>query len=298
MRTARKTRSIAILATLGMLSAIGTSAAQDFEKTVKAARDGSVSIENVAGEVIVTGWDRDEVEVKATVGGRVEAVEVEVDEEGDVEIEVDVPDRMRGGYEADLTIRVPKGARLSVETVSAGIRVTDVAGLLELASVSGGIDVEADARSLEAVTVSGAIDVRGKFDRVEAESVSGQIDIRDASEEVEVSTTSGDIEVRGGPFRQVDLESVSGRITFDGSVAKDADISVDGFSGPVVLYLPADLDADIQVETFSGSIESDFDGRARREKYGPGAWFSTKLGNGSASIDVSSFSSSVRIEKR
>jgi DUF4097 and DUF4098 domain-containing protein YvlB len=201
MRTARKTRSIAILATLGMLSAIGTSAAQDFEKTVKAARDGSVSIENVAGEVIVTGWDRDEVEVKATVGGRVEAVEVEVDEEGDVEIEVDVPDRMRGGYEADLTIRVPKGARLSVETVSAGIRVTDVAGLLELASVSGGIDVEADARSLEAVTVSGAIDVRGKFDRVEAESVSGQIDIRDASEEVEVSTTSGDIEVRGGPFR-------------------------------------------------------------------------------------------------
>ena len=44
---------------------------RDFAQTVKADARGSVRVSNVAGKVHVTGWDRSEVEVKASLSGSV-----------------------------------------------------------------------------------------------------------------------------------------------------------------------------------------------------------------------------------
>ncbi len=283
---------------VALLLLAAPAAADDIDETVGADPKGNVWIENVAGSVTVTAWDRAEVQVKGSYERRVREVEIDADGEGDVSIEVVVPDHMRGGgYEADLEIRVPKGASVEVETVSASIDVEGVEGSLELESVSGAVDVRGPSAGVEAGTVSGSIEVRGDIAWVEAESVSGSVEITDTKDQVEASTTSGRIEIRGGDYDQVSCESVSGRILFEGGLRKDAQVDVESFSGTVVLRLPADLDADIEAETFSGSIDSDF-GDPRRERFGPGEWLSTTVGKGSARIDVSSFSSSIRLEKR
>ena len=79
----------------------------------------------------------------------------------------------------------------------------------------------------------------------------------------------------------------------------NAELAIEGFSGATVVTLPADLNATISVETHSGSIRSDFgDDRVRTEKYGPGAWLETEVGDGSAEIEISSFSGSVKLSKR
>jgi len=268
------------------------------DETVKADKKGVVSISNVAGSVTVTGWDKAEVKVTGTVDDEVLAVEVD-SRDGEVEIEVKLPRRSHHGGDADLIVQVPKGSSLEIETVSADIEVSGVGGSLDLESVSGQVDVEGGNAEAEVSTVSGNITLSGKFPGVEAESVSGDIEVTGASGHVEVSATSGRIEVTGSDFDRVECESLSGDVRFDGNPKAGADLSIEVFSGDAVLILPADLDAQISVETHSGSISSDFgEDRVRTEKYGPGAWFDTEVGKGSASIDVTSFSGSVRLKKR
>jgi DUF4097 and DUF4098 domain-containing protein YvlB len=287
-----------IAAAAVLLVAGAASADRPVDETVKADKNGTVSISNVAGSVKVTGWDKAEVKVTGTVDDEVEEVVVDA-REGDVEIEVKLPRRSHHGGDADLIVQVPKGSELEIETVSADIEVSGVEGRLDLESVSGSVDVEGANAEADVSTVSGRITLSGKFPGVEAESVSGDIEVDGVSGEIDVSATSGRIEITGSDFDRVDCESMSGDVRFDGNPKAGADLSIEVFSGDAELMLPASLDARINVETHSGSITSDFgDDEVRREKYGPGAWFETEVGKGSASIDVTSFSGSVRLRKK
>lgn len=275
-------------------------AQDDIDRTVDAAADGTITIENVAGEVVVKGWDRNEVQVTGELGRKVREVEIDADD-GDVEIEVILPrhSHMSGrSYDANLLIYVPKGAQVEVETVSASVTMSGLTGEIQVETVSGAVDVTGEMSEAEIATVSGAITVSGTIGRVEAESVSGAIEIHESGPEVEASTTSGRIEIEGDHFDYVSCGSVSGRVRFRGTPATDSDLEFESFSGPVTLYLPKNLNADVEVETFSGSIQSDFQGRVRRERYGPGASLSETFGDGSADIAVSTFSGSIRLVEK
>lgn len=293
-----RTNRWTIVAVAMLLAATAAIADTKVDKKVECAADGVVSISNVAGKVEVEAWDRKEVHVTGTLGDKVKELHVEA-EDGDVDIEVELPRRMSGrGGDAELTIRVPKGATLEIETVSAPIRVEGVRGPMELESVSGTIDVKADAKRLDVATVSGGIDVSGKIESVEAESVSGAISLRETSGRADVATTSGRIEIVGGDFETVSCASVSGGIVFDGRPVGDGEFEFENFSGSIELSLPEDVSADFEMETFSGSIHSELGGRERREKFGPGASMDVTYGDGAAAFSLTTFSGSIRLERK
>ena len=127
-----------------MLLAAGTLtlAGEDIHKKVDASRNGKVEIDNLAGSVSVTGWDRDEVEITGTLGKGTERLDVQ--EKGDrVIIEVVLPSGRNIRVEGtELNIRVPRGSEVEVSTVSASIDVSDVDGALELDTVSGAVGVQ------------------------------------------------------------------------------------------------------------------------------------------------------------
>jgi len=296
MSTGTKRWPIAAAALL--LTVASTAAGGTIDKKVDCDANGTVSISNVAGKVDVEGWDRKEVQVTGTLGEKVEEVHVDADN-GDVDIEVELPRRLHGrGGEAELVIRIPKGATLEVETVSASISVEKVEGELELESVSGSIDVHADAKYAELSTVSGSIDVSGKIASVDAESVSGGITLRETSGRADVATTSGDITVDGGDFESVSCTSVSGGIEFDGNPVGDGDFEFENFSGSIELTLPKDVDADFEMESFSGGIHSELGGHVDREEFGPGKSMDVTYGDGSAEFSVSTFSGSIRVMQK
>ena len=165
---------------LAMLMAVGTVwAAQPVSKSLPLGPGGEVDIEVLSGTVTIEAWDKNVVEVKGTLGDGVEGLDFEGDEDG-VYIEVEYDEDYHGKHEVDtnLTIRLPAGVALSVETVSASISVSGVSGELDLESVSGNVDIASKPSALDVETVSGNIYVESAPTESDVSSVSGLIEIR------------------------------------------------------------------------------------------------------------------------
>jgi hypothetical protein len=126
--------SAAILASI----AGPASAEQSITKRATVLPDATIEVSNVQGRVEVTAWDRNDVELVAELENSKDELEFEATDRH-VRIEVDRP---HGRYhddedDANLTLRVPKGARLIIDTVSADITIVGVRGEQTLESVSG-----------------------------------------------------------------------------------------------------------------------------------------------------------------
>jgi DUF4097 and DUF4098 domain-containing protein YvlB len=274
---------------------------QRVDETRDADADARIDVEIVSGSLEITGWDRNQVRVTGTIGDDVR--ELEVSGSGSsISIDLDVPDswgRRRRDIDARLEISIPAGARLSVETVSADVRVEEVTGSVELASVSGTIKVSGSPARAEVETVSGDIEVAGRQTAISAESVSGDIELTGAAQTVDASSVSGDIEVSAGDIERATFESVSGDLDFAGGLTAKARLHAEAHSGNTTLRLPADTSATWEVETFSGNVSNDFGpGPQKSSEHGPGKWLKFTTGSGDARITVESFSGNVRLEKR
>jgi DUF4097 and DUF4098 domain-containing protein YvlB len=150
-----------------------------------------------------------------------------------------------------------------------------------------------------AETVNGAVEISGSPRRVEAESSNGEVTVSGASGEVKASTVNGRLAVSGGAFDRAELESVNGRVTFEGELKAGATLSVETVGGAIELRLPEKTSAEFTIATFSGEVRNDF---------GPGArpvsrWTSEKelsftLGHGSAKVSLETLSGDIEIRKR
>jgi DUF4097 and DUF4098 domain-containing protein YvlB len=271
-------------------------AQEEIDRTVQADADGQVVIKNTAGSIVVTGWDKREVQVTGTLGRDVDKFICERDGSR-VRIEVKLPRRHRGNVDdTDLVIHLPKGNEVEVSTVSADIEVNKVEGKLYLESVSGDVVAEGEPDEIEAETVSGRIELTVESDQVEAESVSGDVELVNVHGEITVETVSGDAYIEGGTIRRFRSSSVSGELEFHGSLVKDGTYSFEGHSGDIRLYLPSDVDADFDVSTFSGDIDNEFGPYAERtSKFTPGKELRFTTGAGKARVRVETFSGDIEL---
>jgi len=294
-------KKISLVLMIIVLSAGLAAASQQVDETRAAEPDARISVDIVSGSIDVTGWDRSEVQVTGTIGDDVDALEVSGSGRS-ISIDLDVPDswgRRRSDIDAHLQISVPKGARLTVETVSADITVDEVSGTLELGSVSGGIKLEGSPSRADVETVSGDIRVDGDQTAISAESVSGSIELTGAAETVEAASVSGNVKVSATEIERATFESVSGDVEFTGGLTSSARFHAEVHSGNVTLLLPADTSATWEVETFSGNVTNEFGpGPKKTNEYGPGKWLKFTTGSGEARITVDSFSGNVRFKKR
>ena len=180
-----------------------------------ASPDGTVRIENMAGSVKVTGWDRAEVQVKGTVGS---GGELGFEGSGKrIHIEIE-SDRNPMGVKSDLEVFVPAGSSLDIEGFQATISVSGVTGSVKAETVNGSITQAGAAKQVELQSVNGSVDVTKAAGRVKAESVNGGVVLRDASGELEASTVNGRLQVLGGSYERAELESVSGSVQFEAAL--------------------------------------------------------------------------------
>ena len=147
-------RSVAIA--IALLCAGTTGAAETVTRTAAADPRGDVEIVNVSGEVEVSGWDRNEVEVRADLGRGVERLDVTSDRRR-VLVNVVLPKGRSNSGSTDLVVRVPRQSRLTIRTVSADQNVSNVQGAQSLQTVSGSITTEVWAEDLEVRSVSGEV---------------------------------------------------------------------------------------------------------------------------------------------
>ena len=158
------------------------------DTTLAFDRRGVVDLSIVTGDIVVSGWNRDEVRIHAYSGRGELHSELT---RGRVALEV----RSRRGHIGDtrFELTVPVGTRVISNSTSGDISVRGVKGEVEAHTVSGDLEFDdADGRVTFDV-VSG--DVSGSRIRgnVHGSSVSGDIELEDVIGDVEASSTSGEI---------------------------------------------------------------------------------------------------------
>lgn len=295
----RALRALVLTAAALLLVALPAAAAKAVDESVPANPDVRIHIESLAGRIQVSGWGSNEVRVTGTAGDDTDGVSVRGDA-ADLHIEVEIPEGHYKGHrdlDADLEISVPAGARIEVETVSAGITVDGVA-FAEAESVSGRVEVTGGER-VEAGSVSGDVKVTAVSGPVSAETVSGKLEISGVERRVEASTVSGEVHVSAGLVEEASFESVSGSVYFEGGLAAGGRLDAECHSGTVDLAFDSGISADFSVETFSGRIDNRLTGDTARRtsEFGPGYELEFSTGGGGR-VEVESFSGTVILRTR
>ena len=291
------TRSVLAWPALALLFPLTGLSGQNLDETHDLASDGHVLVENLAGSVEVTVWDKTEIEIKGELGDDVEEVQISATGNG-IQIRVKNKQNVRNIDGTDLYLRVPLAASIEVETVSADIDMDGNAGeSILLNTVSGDVEAQASPQRLEIQSVSGEVEFVGSISRSSVETVSGDISLSGMHGEIEISTVSGDVSLIAEKVDRGRFESVSGDMKLDLAINDNGRLASESMSGDLVLRLPAAQQAGFEVQTYSGDIRSDF-GESARVSRGPGSALKYREGNNGALIRLESFSGDIQIRRQ
>lgn len=291
--------AVAVAATLLLAQAAG---AEEIEKRAQADPRGEVVIVNVAGDVQVTGWDRNEVQVNADLSDGVQRLDFKTSG-ARTTIEVVLPKGNRSYHgSTDLVVHVPRNSSLTTNTVSADQTIKDVRGMQRLQSVSGQIETELWNEDIELKNVSGEIAVTGHSGKgtLRATSVSGDLRLYHVGPEMELNTVTGDMNVQAKELSRVRIKTTNGDLELRAaSLTRDVRIDAEGINGDLRFRFRGAIDAEFDIETFNGDIDNCFGPKPHRAReYGPGTALRFKEGNGDGRIRIKALNGTVEICNR
>ncbi|MFC4543010.1 DUF4097 domain-containing protein [Halosolutus amylolyticus] len=241
-------------AAAGLLALAGCSASTPFvgrrvEDSETIALEGAetLTIESEAGDVTVSGEDRDDVHldiVKQSSSIRADLDDLTLESERvDDRLEVrSTWDGSAGLFSSRpsmaIDAAVPRTLALDrIETSVGRIDVRDVAGDVTAATDTGRVDVRNLDGTLAARTSTGRVDVAGVNGAVTADTNTGRITIRDVGTIGDVTATTGRIEA--------DVPSI------------DGDTLISASTGRITAAVSPELDAELEVRTNTGRIDVD-----------------------------------------
>ena len=280
-----------------LLAATPLPAQEKIERRIAIASDASIRIWNLAGITRIIGWDRDSIAVTGTVpsgafymGGSGSGAKLGVER----------PDGSKGDLPATLEIRVPRNARLWVKSASASVEASGLTGELECSSVDGAVRVEGSLRLVVAESMEGNLSVYGPMSVVRLKGGGGTITLRGARGDLMATTVGGAILLTDAALRRAHLETVSGPVAYDGTVAARGTLEVITHSGDVTLRLPTEISAEFDLSSFDGAILYGLSGKGKGKgeptpQVGKPMSFTT--GGGDARVTVRSFKGEIRVLK-
>jgi DUF4097 and DUF4098 domain-containing protein YvlB len=257
----------------------------DVTVTVKPA--GTIDVHQFGGSVRVTGWAQSTVHVKGDFGPD---CHVDMTPSGDrEEIRLSCS---HGPGSGDLEIQMPQTSALVVRAMSADLSVHDVSGAVRLETVAGDIEVKGGApNEIDVRSTSGTVKIDSSSPSTRAHSVSGDVRIRGVRGRATVRTVSGECTLSGGEFNSVEIESVSGDVTFTGGVAGQGTFEMQSHSGDINLHLPPTTGADVEMRSTSGDLVIDMgSGRKTGERE-----LDARIGPGGARLRLRSFSGDIKV---
>lgn len=253
-----------MLALAVMISAKSAALAQnrvqeEFHQTYQLAPQGRVQLENISGNVRVTGWDRNEVKVDAVkwayTSERLNEAEIVVEASSEsISIHTSYADRnmnftddstgrLNNPATVEYTLFVPRGARIdSIELIN------------------GGLNIE------------------GLTNDVRASSINGKLEARGLTGEAKLSTINGNLEA---VFSQLDATR---------------SISLASVNGNLMITIPSDANANLRATSVHGAITNDFGLPVRKGEY-VGYDLAGQLGQGTTRIKLANVNGTTNIRR-
>lgn len=235
-------------------------------RTVPLARDGQVELDTFTGSIDVTGWDQGRVEAEARIEGDdaelVDKTRLRFENENDrLSVEVDyeeVKDSQKflglfniGNVDrpaVHLTVKMPRGASLTVDDFSSEVVVTGLRAGTTLETFSSSINLRDVEGPLDLETFSGEVEgeaLRGQF-RLETFSGDARLRFTALTGDSQFETFSGDVELTlpaDASFELVEEDDAFGDLDSDFALRAEDGRRIVGRGGPR-----------IEVETFSGDL--------------------------------------------
>ena len=303
--------------------------------SVKLVRGGKVSISSRSGQIVVSGWDRDFVEARAT--GDNGPVPIETQTTGDparprllltisarrygrdAKLDVKVPryadvetlDSYRGEIEvADVDgstlinagngdVKITRVGSLKVSRRSGDVTVREVKGDVTARSFNGDVVVDNVGGMVDVAATNGDLRVHNAGGDVRTNSATGDVEVRCAKGRAEVASASGSITLIG-VAGDVDASTGSGDVIFRGPIRVGGNYRLKSLSGNVSMTLQPDVAGfTATLSTYSGEIDTAFP--LKVESPGQGGPINRRItgtyGNGQAKLALDSFSGTVKIAK-
>ncbi len=259
------------------------------------ALDGAtgLDIENTGGRISVTTWDRPEIRIQADHSRR-SMIEIRRRSSGVISVEAE---SVRGGFASivDFDLTVPASLNLSFEGWSTDVTIEGSNGEIDVETFEGDVTIVGGSGSVSVETLSGEISIDGADGVIEVNSIAEDVRISNSSGEVYVESVGGSIILENLTATVVDVGSVGGRVSFEGTVVAGADYFLGSHGGTVSITIPESSNVSVTFASIHGSISSDFPGIPELER---GARNRFMLGSGGANIEAETFGGRIVLRRQ
>ena len=294
---------------------------ETFKRTVKLGTNGELDLTNITGNIEIKrggGGDATIDVVKVARARTVEEakellplVQVEINERPNrAEVRTIYPDhhatnnRRNVNVQVHYTVTAPAGTRVSARSISGNVRAAEITGELSLITISGDVGIIKGKRVTAAKTTSGTVSISDTESdaRIEGASISGDVLVhRVKAARLELSTISGKVIMQDVGCDRIEAHSLSGEVEFTSPVIKGGRYEFNSHSGSVRLTVTGGGGYEVEANSWSGNVQSDVTlsgggetaGRGPRRKSVRGV-----VGDGSAMVEITTFSGNVHIIKR
>ncbi|MBX3081764.1 MAG: hypothetical protein KF716_09030 [Anaerolineae bacterium] len=190
----------------------------------KVDADVSIQIENVGGDLVVEGYEGDEL---LAFG---EDMNSEQSDSNEVTI-------FAGG---DCRMRVPNGASFTIENIGGEARFTGINNTIEIENVGGDLHIR-EATGVQVDNVSGDLELRAILGDIEIDSVGGDADLRNIEGDIRIDSIGGDTLLKA-VTGDIEIDSVGGDLIVATPYTSEVEHEISNIGGDAVFKLGEDSD--------------------------------------------------------
>ena len=292
-------------------------------RTFRIGTAGELYLANIVGDITISRGTGNEAHVEMIKTARGATTEEAKEALGLVTIDVvERPNRaelktiypggdeMRRGNRRNVdvsvafNVTVPTGTRVRANSISGALSAKDVKGDLVLKSVSGAVRLANGGGTSTAESISGTVEVvETSFDgALSASTASGAITLRRVkARRLDAHSISGSLILEEVDSQTVDAKTVSGTVQFSGTLSRNGRYELSSHSGSLNVAVGGGTGFAVEATSFSGSVRSDYTFDQRDREPTKGRMHRSLRGvhgDGSAVLELSTFSGSISILKR
>ena len=251
-----------------------------------AAPHSTVSIVNEFGNVDVKVSSGRQVSITATPASDKVAVECnQVGSRIDAISHLQQPDATATAGRVDYELAVPADVTLSIRNSAGPIHVNGAGNDDTLRSDAA----EVDASNLQnahvhVVTISGPVNLKG---------INGG--------HVEVLSSGGNVSLENVDAQHVSVSTTTGNISYNGDFGSGGEYSFNNHSGNIDVTVPSTASIDVDARSLQGSVQNDLPLQQKSAAASPSSYgrsFAGTSNSGSSSVELRSFSGTIRVKKR
>uniref|UniRef100_A0A486XTD5 DUF4097 domain-containing protein n=1 Tax=Rheinheimera sp. BAL341 TaxID=1708203 RepID=A0A486XTD5_9GAMM len=291
------------------------------DESVSVSANEKIYIEVMSGEITIKAIAGNTFSVKGKLDEKATGYEFD-SKDGFTRFEMTMPRQLNYNWNdktnaAELSFEVPEGASVEFKGVNGNVKVSGIHGSSQISTVNGEITANDLSNSVKLSTVNGEIKVTKASGRVELSSVNGKIDdegssgrlsyevvngdikAKSSADEVNVSTVNGDAELELSGTQQLKLSTVNGEVEAKLRNSAAPQINGSSVSGDIELKLDSSVSARFDIKASAGGsisnkLSSD---KASKAKYGPARSLQFSLGSGDGSVELTTVSGDVELDK-